>query len=80
MYRCCFTILFFLIFILSVAAVQAQAQNEGSWTLNAVNEYRVVPNIVYTTANNYDSKLDVYFRANPTAQCRRSLLFMAEVG
>lgn len=51
----------FLIFTISIL----QAQDTPSWTYNAVNDIRVVPNIVYSTANGYDCKLDVYARRNP---------------
>ena len=40
---------------------------QDSWTLNAVNNYRIVPNVVYSTANGYDCKLDVYVRNNSGA-------------
>jgi acetyl esterase/lipase len=45
--------------------VQGRAQENASWTYNAVNDYRITPNIVYSTSNNYDCKLDVYARNNP---------------
>jgi acetyl esterase/lipase len=54
----------FFVFVIVLAA-QAYAQEAASWTYNAVNDYRIVPNIVYSTANNYDCKLDVYVRNNP---------------
>jgi acetyl esterase/lipase len=56
---------FLLVFVTIVGA--AQAQDAGSWTYNAVNDYRVVPNITYSTANNFACKLDVYARRNATA-------------
>ena len=46
-------------------AAQGHAQETSSWTYNAANDYRITPNIVYSTANNYDCKLDVYARNNP---------------
>ena len=42
-----------------------QAQEASSWTYDAVNDIRVVPNIVYSTANGYDCRLDVYARRKP---------------
>ena len=54
----------FFVFVI-VLAVQAYAQEAASWTYNAVNDYRIVPNIVYSTANNSDCKLDAYVRNNP---------------
>ena len=53
----------FLLFVLF--AVQGRAQESVSWTYNGVNDYRIVPNIVYSTANNYECKLDAYIRNNP---------------
>ncbi|HTP12639.1 MAG TPA: alpha/beta hydrolase [Bacteroidota bacterium] len=41
------------------------AQENHSWTYNAANEIRVIPNVVYSTANGYDSKLDVYLHRDP---------------
>ncbi len=43
-----------------------RAQDAGSWTFNAANDYRVVPNVTYSTANNFACKLDVYARRNAT--------------
>jgi acetyl esterase/lipase len=46
--------------------ISAYAQQDlppaASWAVHAVNEYTVIPNITYLTANNYESKLDVYRR------------------
>ncbi|MCX6142435.1 MAG: alpha/beta hydrolase [Ignavibacteriales bacterium] len=57
------TSLSFVFLFLFVA--QGRAQETPSWTYNGVNDYRIVPNIVYSTANNYDCKLDAYIRNNP---------------
>lgn len=51
---------FFLIAI--TATSQTQSQEVSSWSINAVNDYRVVSNVTYSTANGYDCKLDVYAR------------------
>ena len=53
-----------LLLFLAAIVGAAQAQDAGSWTYNAVNDYRVVPNVTYSTANNYACKLDVYARRN----------------
>ena len=59
--------LFVLAFsLILLSTLQALGQETGSWTFNAVGDYRVVPNVVYSTASNYDCKLDVYFRSNPS--------------
>jgi len=39
------------------------------WQIRFANDYRVVPNVTYLTANQYDAKLDVYARAD-TATAR----------
>ncbi len=52
-------------FTLLLVTVQSYAQDAGFWTSNAVNDYRIVPNVVYSTANNYECKLDGYVRNNP---------------
>jgi len=58
--------LVFIPFLVSlVGTANAQNRDLGSWTYNAVNEYRVVPNITYSVANNFECKLDVYARRNP---------------
>jgi acetyl esterase/lipase len=59
-----------LVFLFAALIGTLQAQDAGSWTFNAVNDYRVVPNVTYSTANNFACKLDVYARrgvAGPTA-------------
>ena len=54
-----------LLLVIATVATKLQAQELTSWTLNAVNEYRIVPNVVYSTANNFECKLDAYVRNNP---------------
>jgi acetyl esterase/lipase len=39
-----------------------RAQNAGSWTWTAGNDYTTYSNITYSVADNYESKLDVYMR------------------
>jgi acetyl esterase/lipase len=51
----------FLVFL----ALPGFSQTSGSWTWTGVNDYRITPNIVYSVANNYECKLDVYARSNP---------------
>jgi len=52
----------FAIGLLFVAAPVAHADSAGVSTFSAAAQvgYRVVPNITYFTANNYDAKLDMY--------------------
>lgn len=44
----------------ALAVTPASGQTSGSWAATVANDYRIVPNIVYHTANNWDAKLDVY--------------------
>ncbi len=43
-------------------SVHAQPSETGSWTVQLSSQYRVVTNITYSVANNYECKLDVYAR------------------
>lgn len=51
-----------VMFMLSVAFMQSQAQlsETATWAATIADTYRVVPNITYSVANNYELKLDVY--------------------
>ncbi|HTY39332.1 MAG TPA: alpha/beta hydrolase [Bacteroidota bacterium] len=55
--------LLLLAVLLFVCATGTWAQDKEEWSYNAVNSYRITPNIVYSTANGYDCKLDLYARA-----------------
>ena len=44
----------------------AQLTASGLWAAHAANEYQMLPNITYLTANNYEAKLDVYKRRDVT--------------
>ena len=46
----------------------AQLSDSGAWTATAADQYEVIPNITYLTANNWDAKLDLYLPANPKEQ------------
>jgi acetyl esterase/lipase len=48
------------LFLLPANAAYAQLSDKAAWAADATIQYRVVPNITYLTANNYDAKLDVY--------------------
>jgi acetyl esterase/lipase len=41
-------------------ALRAQLSETAAWSAYVANQFRVVPNITYLTANNWDAKLDVY--------------------
>lgn len=46
--------------ILTAGAARGQLSEPAAWAANVANEYRVLPNITYLTANNWDAKLDLY--------------------
>jgi acetyl esterase/lipase len=48
--------------ILLLAFVGGATAQNANWTYEFANHYQVLPNITYLTANNYESKLDVYQR------------------
>lgn len=48
--------------ILCVFSVQAQLSGTAAWTVQLSSQYRVVTDITYSVANNYECKLDVYAR------------------
>jgi acetyl esterase/lipase len=47
-------------FLILVPAIQAQSAEASAFGAKAQVAYRVVPNITYLTANNYELKLDMY--------------------
>lgn len=50
-----------LIILLALAfALPAQLSDTAAWAAYVANQYRVLPNVTYLTANNYESKLDLY--------------------
>ena len=62
-----------LVAALTIAALPARAQlsETAAFASQLQNEYRIVPNVTYLTANNWDAKLDLYLRRevsrpNPT--------------
>ncbi|HYM12769.1 MAG TPA: alpha/beta hydrolase [Bryobacterales bacterium] len=48
--------------LLAAGAARGQLSEPAAWAANVANEYRVLPNITYLTANNCDAKLDLYLR------------------
>jgi acetyl esterase/lipase len=59
-------ILSFLFAILIAAGIgatlRAQLSPAAEWSVHAQNEYQVLPNVTYLTANGFDARLDVYRR------------------
>jgi acetyl esterase/lipase len=57
---------FLLCLVVLPAPGYAQLSPSASWAAHAANEYRVVPDVTYLTASNYESKLDIYARRDVT--------------
>ncbi len=55
-----------MILVSGSGAVSAQLSETTSFLANVSNQYRVVPNVVYHVANNYENKLDLYLPADPS--------------
>jgi acetyl esterase/lipase len=60
-----------LICIIVVSAAmsfgQTQAADTFGWSLDLAQSYAIIPNITYSTADNYDCKLDAYVKRGTTA-------------
>jgi acetyl esterase/lipase len=52
---------------LAAAPARAQLSETGTWAALVGSQYRVLPNITYLTANNYDAKLDLYLPLRETS-------------
>ena len=55
-----------LVIILLPHLVWGQRTESADWAADIANRYRIVPNIIYLTANNYEAKLDLYLPRNLT--------------
>ena len=55
-----------LVIILLPHLVWGQRTESSDWAVDIANSYRIVPNITYLTANNYEAKLDLYLPRNLT--------------
>lgn len=55
-----------LVIILLPPLVWGQRTESADWAADIANRYRIVPNITYLTANNYEAKLDLYLPRNLT--------------
>jgi acetyl esterase/lipase len=51
---------------LSSALAADQATPAETWAAREVSQYLILPDVTYSTANNYEAKLDVYRRRNVT--------------
>jgi acetyl esterase/lipase len=52
-----------LCFALAALPARSQQPATSPWVASLVNQYNVIPNVTYLTANNYEDKLDVYVPA-----------------
>src|SRR5438128_11946233 len=52
------------LFAASSAAISAQ-DSPLAWAARLENDYRILPNITYLTANNWDARLDLYVTRTP---------------
>ena len=50
--------------LLLAGALAAQLSDTAAWAGYVANQYRIVANVTYLTANNYESKLDLYINRN----------------
>ena len=55
-----FITLVFLCAVILVVSTSAQAQLSETAAWASTLRYRIVPNVTYITANNFDAKLDIY--------------------
>lgn len=59
-------VLLLTLWILSPALSQPQSAEPFGWAIDIQQSYWIVPNITYSTADGYESKLDVYARRSTT--------------
>jgi len=57
----------FLVVTLLPNVMMAQLSEQATWAMLIGDDYQIVPNIPYTTANNYEAKLDLYLPNKATA-------------
>ena len=61
--------------IVAAGTAQAQVVDAVAKAIHISDNYRIVPNITYLTANNWDAKLDVY-QARGAATPNRTLIYV----
>ena len=54
-----------ILLVLASGTVTVAQDSPLAWAVRFENEYRIVPNITYLTASNYDAKLDLYVTRTP---------------
>jgi acetyl esterase/lipase len=60
------TAIFLGVLLLVRTSLEAQPKEAATWAAEVLNDYRVVPNVTYLTANNWEAKLDLYARRDIT--------------
>jgi hypothetical protein len=68
-----------MVVVSSPAPSQAQSFETADWAAHLSSDYRVLPNIIYLTANNWDAKLDVYTPSEATGALP-TLIYIQVVG
>lgn len=61
--------------MLVVASAGYAQETPAAWTIALEDSYRVVPNVTYVTASNYEAKLDLYVSRSPD-QLRPTMIFI----
>src|SRR5688572_5622169 len=56
-------------------AAHGQLSEQAFWAARAASEYRIVPDVTYLTANNFESKLDLYLPRTPSGPTPTLLYF-----
>jgi acetyl esterase/lipase len=54
-----------ILLVLASGTAPVAQDSPLAWAVRFENEYRIVPNITYLTASNYDAKLDLYVTRTP---------------
>ena len=54
-----------ILLVLASGTVAVAQDSPLAWAVRFENEYRIVPNLTYLTASNYDAKLDLYVTRTP---------------
>jgi len=54
-----------ILLVLAPGTVTVAQDSPLAWAVRFENEYRIVPNLTYLTASNYDAKLDLYVTRTP---------------
>jgi acetyl esterase/lipase len=69
------TLLAFVATLTTAVSAHAQLSETMTWAVDFPNRYTLSPNITYVIANNYESKLDVYWRRD-VEQAQPTVIFI----